>query len=201
MPFIVNLILFTIFSLPGFIQDQDAVFAKKLQDHYKTVNSISADFMQRKQSLLFDEPLVSKGLFYYENPDKIRWEQLTPSANYFILNKEEVIQFDGKSVKKSAGLNMQMSIFRQFIVSTVDGSILNDPSFEKSFQSKNGKMRISLVPLDKRMAKRLVKIELTFDEQTLLLDQLKMYESQEDFTEISFTNQKINTSIPESIFQ
>jgi outer membrane lipoprotein-sorting protein len=157
--------------------------------------------MQRKQSLLFDEPLVSKGLFYYENPNKIRWEQLTPSANYFILNKEEVIQFDGKSVKKSAGLNMQMSIFRQFIVSTVDGSILNDPSFEKSFQSKNGKMHISLVPLDKRMAKRLVKIELTFDEKTLLLDQLKMYESREDFTEISFTNQKINTSIPASIFQ
>ena len=201
MPFIVNLILFTILSLPGFIQDQDAVFAKKLQDHYKTVNSISADFIQRKQSLLFDEPLVSKGLFYYENPDKIRWEQLTPSANYFILNKEEVIQFDGKSVKKSAGLNMQMSIFRQFILSTVDGSILNDPSFEKSFQSKNGKMHISLVPLDKRMAKRLVKIELTFDEKTLLLDQLKMYESREDFTEISFTNQKINTSIPASIFQ
>ena len=130
MPFIVNLILFTILSLPGFIQDQDAVFAKKLQDHYKTVNSISADFIQRKQSLLFDEPLVSKGLFYYENPDKIRWEQLTPSANYFILNKEEVIQFDGKSVKKSAGLNMQMSIFRQFILSTVDGSILNDRSAE-----------------------------------------------------------------------
>ena len=201
MPFLANLILIIILSIPGFIQDQDAVFAKKLQDHYKTVNSISADFMQRKQSLLFDEPLLSKGLFYYENPDKIRWEQLTPSANYFILNKEEVIQFDGKSVKKSSGLNLQMSIFRQFIVSTVDGSILNDPSFEKSFQSKNGKMRISLVPLDKRMAKRLVKLELTFDEKTLLLDQLKMYESQEDFTEISFTNQKINTSIPASIFQ
>ncbi|WP_339758081.1 outer membrane lipoprotein carrier protein LolA [Algoriphagus aquimarinus] len=201
MSFLVNLILFISLSIPALSQEQDTDFAKKLQDHYKTVKSISADFTQSKQSLLFDEALVSKGVFYYEKPDKIRWEQLAPSANYFILNKEEVIQFDGESVKKSTGLNMQMSIFRQFILSTVDGSILNDPSFEKRFQSKNGEMRISLVPLDKRMAKRLVKIELTFDEKTLVLDQLKMYENQDDSTEISFTNQKINTSIPASIFQ
>ena len=200
MPFLLPLLLFISLSIPGFSQEQDAFYAKKLQDHYKTVKSISAEFTQRKQSLLFDEPLESKGLFYYENPDKIRWEQLTPSANYFVLNKDEIIQFDGRTVKKSTGLNVQMGIFRQFILSTVDGSILDDPTFEKSFQSKNGKMCITFLPLDKRMAKRLAKIELTFDEKSLLLDQLKMYENQDESTEISFTNQKINPAIPASIF-
>lgn len=201
MQFLLPLLLFITQSAPAFAQNQDAAFASKLQEHYKTVKSITADFTQRKQSLLFNEPLVSSGLFYYETPDRIRWEQQEPSATYFILNKEEVVQFDGESVKKSTGLNMQMSIFRQFILSTVDGSILNDPSFEKSFLSKNGKMSITLVPMDKRMAKRLTKIELVFDEKTLLLDQLKMYENESDFTEIIFTSQKINTAIPSSIFQ
>ncbi|MEB2777804.1 outer membrane lipoprotein carrier protein LolA [Algoriphagus sp. D3-2-R+10] len=201
MRFLLNLILFISLSIPAFAQNQDAAFATKLQEHYKTVNFITADFTQRKQSLLFDEPLVSSGLFYYENPDRIRWEQREPSTIYFILTKDEIIQFDGESIKKSTGLNMQMSIFRQFILSTVDGSILNDPSFEKRFQSKNGKMAITLLPVDKRMTKRLTKIELVFDEKTLLLDQLKMFENQDDSTEINFTNQKINTAIPPSIFQ
>ncbi|WP_192348206.1 outer membrane lipoprotein carrier protein LolA [Algoriphagus sp. Y33] len=201
MQFLLTLLLFVTLSAPVFAQNQDAAFATGLQEHYKTVKSITADFTQRKQSLLFDEPLVSSGLFYYEKPDKIRWEQQDPSATYFILNKDEVIQFDGEAIKKSTGLNMQMSIFRQFILSTVDGSILNDPSFDKSFLGKNGKMSITLVPMDKRMAKRLTKIELVFDEKTLLLDQLKMHENQNDFTEIIFTNQELNTKIPASIFQ
>ncbi|MDR7129133.1 outer membrane lipoprotein-sorting protein [Algoriphagus sp. 4150] len=201
MQFLLTFLLFITLSSPVFAPNQDAAFAAKLQEHYKTIKSITADFTQRKQSLLFDEPLVSSGLFYYENPDRIRWEQQEPSATYFILNKDEVIQFDGESVKKSKGLSMQMSIFRQFILSTVDGSILNDPSFDKRFLSKNGKMSITLLPMDKRMAKRLAKIELVFDEKDLLLDQLKMYESQEHFTEIIFENQKINTAIPPSIFQ
>lgn len=201
MHYLVTLLLFITLSAPVFAQNQNAAFATSLQEHYKTVESITADFTQHKQSGLFDEPLVSRGLFYYENPDKIRWEQQEPSATYFILNKDEVIQFDGESVNKSTGLNMQMSIFRQFILSTVDGSILNDPSFDKSFQSKNGKMSITLLPVDKRMAKRLAKIELVFDEKTLLLDQLKMFENQNDFTEINFNNQKVNTGIPTSIFQ
>lgn len=201
MYYLVTLLLFITLSAPVFAQNQGAAFATKLQEYYKSVKSITADFTQHKQSELFDEPLVSKGFFYYENPDRIRWEQQEPSATYFILNKDEVIQFDGESVKKSTGLNIQMSIFRQFILSTVDGSILNDPSFDKSFQGKNGKMSITLLPMDKRMAKRLAKIELVFDEKTLLLDQLKMFENQDDFTEINFNNQKVNTAIPTSIFQ
>tara|TARA_R110002020_G_scaffold125370_8_gene282571 strand:- start:195 stop:800 length:606 start_codon:yes stop_codon:yes gene_type:complete len=201
MHYLLSFIAVLFLSVIGFSQDQDVVFAKKLQEHYSTVKSISADFTQVKKSLLFDEPMLSKGVFYYETPDKIRWEQRSPSANYFVLNKDQIIQFDGEAIKKSSGVNMQMSVFRKFILSTVDGTILNDASFDKSFQSKNGKKTITLIPLDKRMAKRLEKIELTFDENSLLLDKLKMYENQEESTEISFYNQKINPVIPPSIFQ
>lgn len=201
MHILITLILSIALSLPGLAQNRNADFAVKLKEHHNTVKSISARFTQRKQSLLFDAPLVSEGLFYFQKPDKIRWEQQKPKAEYFVINGEEVIQFDGESVKKSAGLDMQMSIFRQFILGTVDGSILDDASFEKTFLSKNGKMTITLLPADKRMAKRLQRIELTFDERTLLLDQLKMYESPDEYSDIKFTGQKINAEIPSSIFQ
>lgn len=201
MRVLVSFLIVVLLSAPAFGQQGDAAFVEKLQDHYKTVNSITANFTQRKQSALFDKPLMSKGLFYYQSPDKIRWEQRQPTATYLVINNNEIIQFDGESVKKSTGLTMQMSIFRQFIVGTVDGSILNDEAFKKSFSSKNGKMCITLVPVDKRMAKRLHKIELMFDEKTLLLDQLKMFENSADFTEINFTEQQLNTTIPSSIFQ
>ncbi len=197
----ISILLVFVLSMAAFGQQGDSGFALRLQKHYESVKTISADFMQLKQSALFDEPLDSKGLFYFEKPDKIRWEQQEPSASYFIINKDQVIQYDGESVKKSTGMNMQMSIFRQFILSTIDGSILNDKAFEKDFQPINGKMYITLIPLDKRMAKRLQKIELKFDEKSLLLDQLKMYENADDFTEITFTDQKVNAEIPPAIFQ
>ncbi|MCE7056459.1 outer membrane lipoprotein carrier protein LolA [Algoriphagus sp. AGSA1] len=197
----ISILLMFVLSVVAFGQQAGADFALRLQKHYESVKTISSDFTQLKQSPLFDEPLDSKGLFYFDRPDKIRWEQQEPSSTYFVINKDQVIQFDGESVKKSTGLNMQMSIFRQFILSTIDGSILNDKAFEKDFQPRNGKMYITLIPLDKRLAKRLQKIELKFDEKSLLLDQLKMYENADDFTEITFTDQKVNAQIPPAIFR
>ncbi|WPR75903.1 outer membrane lipoprotein carrier protein LolA [Algoriphagus sp. NG3] len=197
----ISILLVFVLSIAAFGQQAGADFAIRLQNHYGSVNSITADFTQLKQSALFDAPLISKGLFYFESPDKIRWEQQEPSASYFVITKDQVIQYDGESVKKSSGLNMQMSIFRQFIMSTIDGSILSDKAFDKEYQSTNGKMYITLMPLDKRMAKRLQKIELKFDEKSLLLDQLKMFENADDFTEITFTDQKVNAEIPPAIFQ
>ena len=201
MQILITLILSITLSLPGLAQNRNADFVVKLKEHYNTVKSISAQFTQRKQSLLFDAPLVSEGLFYFQKPDKIRWEQQKPRAGYFVINGEEVTQYDGESVRKSSGLNMQMSVFRQFIMGTVDGSILDDASFEKTFLSKNGKMIITLLPMDKRMAKRLQRIELTFDERSLLLEQLKMFESPDEYSDIRFISQKVNAVIPSSIFQ
>ena len=201
MQILITLILSITLCLPGLAQNRNADFVVRLKEHYNTVKSISAQFTQRKQSLLFNTPLVSEGLFYFQNPDKIRWEQQKPNAEYFVINGDEVIQFDGESVRKSSGLNMQMSVFRQFIMGTVDGSILDDASFEKTFLSKNGKMIITLLPMDKRMAKRLQRIELTFDERSLLLEQLKMFESPDEYSDIRFISQKVNAVIPSSIFQ
>ncbi len=187
--------------LMGYVESvQEVDFGKRLSAFYATVKTIQADFVQEKESLLFDEALVSKGKFYFEKPDRVRWEQSHPSKSYYIFKEDAFIEFDGKTLKQSTATSPQLSVFRDFILKTVDGSILNDPAFSKTFKSEKGKMQIRLVPVDKRIAKRLTAIDLVFDEKSLLLDQLTLSETSQERTQIRFTNQQVNIPIASSLF-
>ncbi len=196
----------SLFFLAGFLlwspeAPQSEGFADRLQAHYRTVTTIQADFTQHKESALFEEPLTSKGKFYFSKPDQIRWEQVSPTASYFILDGKGVIQFDGKSTKKSTGGNAQLNVFREFILKTVDGSILKDPNFRQTYTPGPGIMEVHLEPLDRRMAKRLDAIQLVFDGKTLLLERLKLVESNGETTEITFLSQQLNAPISPALFQ
>lgn len=187
--------------LTGYVEPvREVDFAKRLSAFYATVKTIQADFVQEKESLLFDEALVSKGKFFFERPDRVRWEQSIPSKSYYIFKQDEFIEFDGKTLKQSKATSPQLTVFRDFILKTVDGSILNDPAFSKTFKSENGKMQIRLVPVDKRLAKRLTTIDLVFDEKSLLLDQLTLAEASQERTQIRFVNQQVNSPIASSLF-
>lgn len=176
-------------------------FEAKLVAYYQTVETIQADFVQKKESGLLQEALVTKGKFYYSAPDRIRWEQTSPANTYLILSGNSVTQFDGKTVKKSNGGGIQLNVFREFILKTADGSILQDSKFTRTYEDLGKKVRVNLVPVDKQMAKRLAKISLLFDAQTLVLDELVLMENAQELTQITFTSQKINGSLSEALFK
>ena len=51
---------------------------------------LQADFMQIKVMALFDEPIVSKGKFYFRNPDKLIMDTVSPEHQQLIINHNNV---------------------------------------------------------------------------------------------------------------
>ena len=185
----------------GFTSEQSQVdFELRLKEYYKSVSSLSADFKQQKKTILFNELLESNGKFYFTKPDLIRWEQSEPSPNYFALNGEKVIQFDGSNKTTSTKTNMQISMFKKFILKTIDGSILSDPAFSKKNEKDGPIRRIVLTPKQKQLKKRISNIVLEFNDNSLLLEKLAMIESEFEATEITFENQKVNEKLPLNLF-
>ncbi len=178
----------------------EADFSKELEKFYSTVSTLQAEYQQQKVSALFSEPLVATGLFLYSKPDKIRWEQKAPTPNYFIINGDAFIQFDGKKMKRDNSGNGQSSILKKFILGTVDGSLLNDKSFLKKLKSEGEFVLIEMVPYDKQLKKRMQRISLLFNKKTKLLQELKIVESETEYTKITFAKQVLNKPIANQKF-
>ncbi len=76
------------------------------------LEDLQADFVQTKQMALFDENIVSKGKFYYRNPDKLVLDTQSPEHQQLIINYNHVWlhypdlkQVHELSLKQSSGLS------------------------------------------------------------------------------------------------
>jgi hypothetical protein len=55
------------------------------------MESMECSFVQTKHIALLSDKMVSKGKMYYSQPDKLRWEYVTPYTYTFILNENQVL--------------------------------------------------------------------------------------------------------------
>lgn len=182
---------------PG-IQDE---FLRKFNEANHKMTSIQSDFTQERHMQIMEEPIISTGKFYYKKPGLMKWDQLTPSPYYFIVRGEKVIRFDGKKRKELSVNNPQVSYFKNFIMSTIDGSIFESNQFETIYATKGDNYHVILTPKDKNMLKRIEKIILTFNNSTMALTELKILETGGDKMNITFTNQEFNGVTDNSIFE
>ena len=76
----------------------------KLKQQAKKTSSIIADFKQEKHLSFMKNPQLSEGVFYYEQADKLRWEQNTPFNYVLLINNTDIrIKDNGKEKKNCWG--------------------------------------------------------------------------------------------------
>ncbi len=57
----------------------------RIEQQAAGVRTLASDLVQEKRLAVFQEVLVSRGRFYYERPDRLRWELHEPSRAGFAL--------------------------------------------------------------------------------------------------------------------
>ena len=178
--------------------DQFRVQFSKTADATK---SITADFVQEKHSTFFKEPLVSKGKFYYDQSGQMRWEQNHPEKHIILINGEELrIQQKGKVNTYNLSSNKQLAFIKLLMIGTVNGDLLNSGKFDIVYLETSANYVLNLTPKEKRMRNMFNEIKLSFNKQTMRLQEIKMTEPEGDFTLISFGNTTFNTKLNGNLF-
>ena len=172
-----------------------------MEASYSKMETLKSDFSQRKSLSFLEEDMLSSGQFYFVKPGMMKWDQNVPEAYYFIINKNEIIRFNGQKRQKIPAGSPQAMIFREFIIGTVDGSIFSDDRFKSTYLMMEKAYEIKLIPIDKNMAKKIEKITLRFNIDTLFLESMILSEKGGDESEISFFNQSLNENINMDIFE
>ncbi len=178
-------------------------FLHEMTTQLADVKNFQAEFEQERHLSIMVEPLISKGMCYFEVPDKLRWEIYSPYSSILIYNKEKVSKFEidnGQLKKLNFGAVDIMRKVLQQIISWMRGNFTDSEAIYsiKVFQGAINK--IQLTPKSEVMRENLKSIELHIKPETFQLEQVLIKESAVDFIRIKFKNKQENLNLPEKIF-
>lgn len=181
----------------------DALF-ERVRVEQRSVRSLEARFVQRKESELFIETEEARGVFSFLAPDRVRWEFVSPDPMTVVIDddtmttwyrdleradvlkvgrySEQVLQYLGAS----GTLETLLDYFR---VRAVFPNAPTDP------------YRLSLDPRYARISKRIESMDVWIDRERFVPVALRYVEPGGDVTEYRFHDIEINAQVPADRFE
>lgn len=93
--------------------------------------------------------------------------------------------------------NKMFREMNRFISGCIQGDILkNDKEYATEYYENSSGYFVKLIPRDEKMRQMLNEVQIWFDKADLTVSSLRMVESGEDYTLITFKNKKLNNEIP-----
>jgi outer membrane lipoprotein-sorting protein len=174
-----------------------AAFKQKVQKMSRETKSIESDFTQVKDLSMLSEKVTSKGHFYFQVQNNLRWQYNEPYKYIIVINKDKFLIKDENNKVKKYDMNSN-KVFKEIndiMVSCVNGNILGSSKFSITYFENDKGYKMELAPTMKGMKESLKKINMYFDKNVTSVTKLEMVENCNDMTTIDFTNKKINGPI------
>lgn len=168
----------------------------KIDQMSKQTNSIESDFMQTKNLAMLSERITSKGHFWFQKQNNLRWEYSEPFKYIIVINKDKILIKDENKVKKyDMNANKVFKEINEVMISCVNGNILNSNKFQIAYFENDKNYKLELTPTNQAMKENLKKINMYFDKNVTSVVKLEMIELGDDITIIDFSNKKLNVKI------
>jgi outer membrane lipoprotein carrier protein len=184
----------------------DAVddFLARLGEASKGTRTLDARFTQTKRAALFRSVVKSRGLIYFERPDRLRWETFSPdAATLLVVGNRAEFRVPGESPRR---LDLRQggtlgALVQQLLVwlGARPGTDLRRHQ-APTLRAEKGRTRLVLVPKDPQLRKRIAALELAFA-LDYSLRSIEVRQSDGDSTLVELTSFKRNASLPAGAFR
>jgi outer membrane lipoprotein-sorting protein len=171
----------------------------KLSENTSTIQS---KFIQEKHLSFLTENIISKGIFYFNSPDQLRWEYSEPfeyiivfnDKNIYIKNEDKISTYDTESNKMFSEINNLM-------IGIIQGNLSTDNErFAVKYFENSTQYLLELEPKLPEMKSMLKTIKIYIDKSDVSVAKILMIESSDDYTSINFTNRILNQTIDDDTF-
>lgn len=175
---------------------------KAVEDAHVAIKTLSADFSQEKTSSLFTDKVIQKGRFFYKKSgQQLRWEYKSPKPMTLLFNDDQVTLLTDKGPISNP--NKMLNELGKMIINTINGGNMTvNTNFKINYlkNSQDGSYTAVLTPVNKKIKANYSSIRVILNGKSYLAEKVILNESNGDVTTISFSNMKVNTSLPEGIF-
>jgi len=184
-------------------QSEIDAFKSALTLETAKVSDIEADFVQTKKVDFLDEAVLLSGTLYFATGKRLRWEYRKPYSSIFVFNGGKAWMINrGATMEMDVNSNKMLKELSELMFFGMGGTALfENPNFEFNFRRSDFRWEVVLKPKSKEMKALYAQIELQFSTPSYQMESVRMVEAASgDETLILLTNQKINTSLSDSLF-
>jgi outer membrane lipoprotein-sorting protein len=185
---------YTAISNTAYLQTTLAATAKKTQ-------TIASDFTQVKHMKMMNDKVNSKGKFYFKKEDKIRIEYLSPFQYLLVMNGGQIMVKDENKTNKINTRNSKtMQSVNRVMMDCMRGTVFGNKDFRVKAYETKGQYLLQLTPANSNMKGLFARIDVYIEKNDNSVSKLVMNENGGDYTDMNFTNKKINTSLADALF-
>ena len=177
-------------------------FTKRLEESSRQIESIESNFEQVKHLDIFNDDVVSKGLFYYSATDKIALIYSAPVKYSMVINGDILKSTSNGKVNTIAlGSNKMMKELQSMITACMTGNITTlGEDYQASYSEDSSSYRVVLTPLNAAIRAYIAGFSIYFDKKDMSVERLRIDEGTADYTEYRFLDRKFNTVIDSKLF-
>jgi outer membrane lipoprotein-sorting protein len=168
------------------------------------IHAVASEFSQERRLAMLKEPVVSTGRFYYEKPDKLRWEFLSPYPSGFLVNSKLAKQWKGKNNPPEAFDLQQNQVIRLIVDQLLAWTKADFAWIEQRYTVsvvKEDPIALKLVPRSSQEKKYIDHIFVSFEADTHYANAVDIIEKGGDSTCIRFSNMIINNLPQKELFE
>ena len=166
-----------------------------------TITSVRAEFVQEKHMEILAKPLVSKGVFYFQAPNSLRWEYRSPVQSILLMHDgrtKRYLKRNGAIIEDEGAHLQSMQVVLQDIAQWLNGRFEENPAFSASLEPDR---KIVLRPKEKSLAAIIQRIELILSDRPGIIAAVMIYEGENSYTRFEFKNTILNQPLQDSIFR
>ena len=198
---ILFLVLLGCFFLAHLYPDLATAQARKNTPARQSIRSVQADFVQEKQLPILARPLVSRGRFFFQAPDSLRWEYTSPLHSILLLHQGECrkyIEKEGRMEPTTGIAATGLAVILTELTGWLQGDFHDTAIFQVRRDTPSGLIR--LIPRQQGLKNIIQEIDLEPDAGTGLLHTVRIVEDREAVTIMTFTNGRVNQPIAPELF-
>lgn len=173
-----------------------------LKGAFRNIRSVKADFLQKRFLRILTKPLLSEGKLFFDAPDSLRWEYLSPLRSV-MLQKGSAIQIYNFSEGAWKPEMAQAIEARRMVLAEISqwfqGRFDESKAFKHAY-SPGPPARVTLVP-GEGINRFIHRIEIVLSVRPGVMDRVEMEEPEGSRTSIEFRNVVINSSISSEVFE
>ena len=181
---------------------------ERMRIEQKSFESLEATFEQRTESEMLLEPELAGGVFYYQAPDRVRWEYTHPSPKVILIDGDEMTTWY-KDLGRAETMRVGRHSDRILKYLGASGSLETLLEYftlrvrwpEGEAEDGAAPYRLNLEPRYDRIAKRLEVMNVEVDSERFIPVRLYYLEPSGDETEYRFPQVEVNTDIPAERFE
>jgi hypothetical protein len=175
----------------------------RIERAFSGVKRLACDFVEEKHLAMLQGPVFSKGSFYFEKPDRLRWERITPLPSGFALHGNKAVRWRGKNgrpetfdLRQETGLKA----FADHLIAWIRADFAQLAQGYSIRVIREDPVVLKLLPTSASEKNYIDHLLMEFSGDLSHVRIVEIHEKDEDFTRIRFMNPVINGPRRKDIF-